>query len=189
MPARGERFVMARGILRWILGQSVGIKPGAVTFTFGPNGKPYLPDGGLFFNASDSGDFVVVALACDEIGIDLEVLRPMARRVRLAKRICSDSEFAAFTALPDAEKNTALLRLWTCKEAGLKATGIGLTGGMQNVEVEFLAGGTLKLRRLLDHQDGWELIPVDVHETIVCTAIIRGAHRALVRHPAKSLFG
>ncbi len=188
MPDRGDRFIVARGSLRWILGKAIGLQPESVSFTFGPNGKPYLPDGAPFFNASDSGEFVVVAMASTEIGIDLEVLRPMARRDRLAKRICTDQELEAFTALPDAEKNRALLRLWTCKEAGLKATGIGLTGGMQNIEVEILTGGTLRLRRLLDHRDGWKLIPIGVHEAVVCTAITRDAAWTVVPHPAESLF-
>ena len=188
VAGRGDRFVVARAVLRWTLGRATGIEPGAVHFSYGSNGKPYLAGGGPRFNASDSGDYVVVALATDEIGIDLEILRPMARRDGLAKRICTDREFAAFASLPEEQKNGALLRLWTCKEAGLKAVGTGLTGGVRNVEIDFGPDQDFRLRRLLDHHNGWSLIPIDVHETIICTAIIRGTDWSVVRRSAETLF-
>ena len=37
------------------------------------NGKPYTE--GVFFNLSHSGGLCVIALSCDDVGADLEVLR------------------------------------------------------------------------------------------------------------------
>ena len=188
VPGRGDRFIVARAVLRSVLGRVVGVNPGEIVFAYGKNGKPSIGDGAPFFNASDSGNHVVVALASTEIGIDLEVARSLARRDRLAQRICTDRELAAFTSLPDNQKDRALLRLWTCKEAGLKAVGIGLTGGVQNVEVEIDPRRDLRLLRLLEHREGWTLMPIEVHESIICTAIFQGSGGTLVQHQAHHLF-
>ena len=68
-----QRFVVARAVLRSVLGGFTGIDPAAVVFAYGEHGKPHLAAGGPRFNASDSGDFVVVALASAELGVDLKV--------------------------------------------------------------------------------------------------------------------
>jgi 4'-phosphopantetheinyl transferase len=169
-----QRFIVARAVLRSVLGRATGVDPADLVFAYGEHGKPRLPAGGPSFNVSDSGDFVVVALASADLGVDAEVVRPLARREQLARRICTQREFEAIESIPEAERDAATLRLWTCKEAALKAVGTGLSGGVRNVEIDLRPGGPPRLHRLRGEIDGWTLLPVTLEPTVVCSVVIRG---------------
>lgn len=180
VAAARRRFIGARAFLRSILGGAIAVEPENVAFSHGRHGKPRLADGGPHFNATDSGDTVVVALASDEIGIDVEVARRLRRFERLARRICTDREIEALERMSPRDRDAALLRLWTCKEAGLKAIGTGLSGGMRNVEVDLEPGRPPRLRRLCGEADGWALSAVDITEDLLCTVVVKGKARRLV---------
>ena len=169
-----KRFIAARAALRILLGRFSDTGPREVAFAFGANGKPRLAGGGPCFNASDSGDVVAIGLASEELGVDIEVVRPMARRIRLARRICTARELEQFEAQPAAEREIEILRLWTCKEAALKAVGTGLRGGLRNVEFELPAHDQPEVRKLLDETGEWTLLPGDLGPDIICSVVVRG---------------
>jgi 4'-phosphopantetheinyl transferase len=166
-----------------VLADSTSVAPSDLEFRFGEHGKPYLTDGGPFFNASDSGDFVVIALATAEVGVDIELVRTLGRRERLAQRVCTDREVEMLARAPDEERSTLLLRLWTCKEAALKAIGTGLPGGVRNVEVEIPTNGPPRLARLLDEIDGWTLLFPELLPTLLCSVTVRGPDWRAVSRP------
>jgi 4'-phosphopantetheinyl transferase len=174
LVAAARRYIGARAALRMILGGAIGTEPADVEFLFGDHGKPRLPGGGLFFNASDSGDYVVVALTTAEVGVDIELARTLHRRDRLAKRVCTDSELEMLKRAPEKERDALLLRLWTCKEAALKAVGIGLSGGARNVEAEIPLNGAQRLSRLLDEADHWSLLFPDLLPNLLCSVVVKG---------------
>lgn len=181
VPAVRRRFIAARAALRSVLGESTGTEPAAVRFAYGERGKPRLADGGPHFNASDSGDWAVAALAGAELGIDLEVVRKLRNADGLARRICTVRELERFENLADHDRDAALLHLWTCKEAGLKALGLGLAGGLRNVEVELGADGHARLRTLCGEPDGWALLRVDLGPELECSVIVRSPGRPELR--------
>ena len=48
----------------------------AFHLVYGKNGKPYFSDiGDFFFNISHSGDYLILAWSCHEIGVDMESVR------------------------------------------------------------------------------------------------------------------
>jgi 4'-phosphopantetheinyl transferase len=127
----GARAAVARGLLRLLLAAYAEVAPHALRFAVRAQGKPYLTDVGLRFNLAHSDDLAVVAVARDvEVGVDVERLRPVADGLSLAARYFAPDEARALAALPADERDEAFLRLWTSKEAVLKATGEGLTGGL-----------------------------------------------------------
>ena len=83
----------------------------------GPEGKLSLP-GGPEFNLSHSGDWIVLALDPLPLGVDVECLEP--QQLRAALRVSGPEERAWLGS--DLDRAT---RLWTWKEARLKATGQG----------------------------------------------------------------
>lgn len=121
VPRVGRRFTVARGTLREILGAELGIPPASVRFAYGEHGKPSVE--GLHFNLSHSGDRALVGVADRPVGVDLEELRPDVQFRRLAERFFSALEREA---MPDQGLALAFFRLWTRKEAYLKACGKGL---------------------------------------------------------------
>jgi 4'-phosphopantetheinyl transferase len=88
------------------------------------NGKPFLAGGGLHFNVAHSRDRVVCAISAKEIGVDIEVIRPIEMEV--ARRFFSAEEYAALSSLPETERPGKFFQLWTLKESYLKAVGTGL---------------------------------------------------------------
>lgn len=132
--ARAAQFVTGRGALRLILAGLVGLPPSDLRFTENERGKPALADhGGYHFNVAHAKERVLIAVTrVGPVGVDLEAIRPIARREQIARRWFSDEDIAQLRqAARDGrdDPDAAFLRLWTRKEALLKAWGIGLSWG------------------------------------------------------------
>ncbi|MCL2419459.1 MAG: 4'-phosphopantetheinyl transferase superfamily protein, partial [Conexibacteraceae bacterium] len=123
---------LARDAMRAILGTYLNAPPDSIEIETTPEGKPYLPTAELHFNLSHSRDLALVAVSKQApVGIDLERPRHFRAPDRLARRICSEREYATLVRLghlsvaaPEAQEQ--LLRLWVRKEAVLKGTGEGI---------------------------------------------------------------
>lgn len=147
-----DRFIAGRGLLRTILANYVNGSPSRLKFDYGPNGKPALSqsDGsdGIHFNLAHCDDLLLVAVtAAWDIGIDVERIRPFADADGIAARFFTQRECEGLKTLADAQKLPAFFRLWTRKEAWLKATGDGISNSLGQVEVSFLEG---ELPRLIN---------------------------------------
>ena len=131
-----NRFIIARGTLRKILSRYLNIEPKKLQFTYSERGKPYLLDTSILFNLSHSQDLALYAITTvNSIGIDLEYIRPMNDAEGLAKRFFTAQEYNLISQLPPQQQQEIFFKIWTCKEAYLKATGDGLAGGLEKVEV------------------------------------------------------
>jgi 4'-phosphopantetheinyl transferase len=106
-------------------------------------GKPYAPTlAGIDFNLSHARDHVLIAIARDQpLGVDLERVDRRIEIMDLARRFFARAEAAALEALPETARLAAFLRLWTCKEAILKAIGEGLSFGLDRVAFTVGADG------------------------------------------------
>ncbi|MEQ8964918.1 MAG: 4'-phosphopantetheinyl transferase superfamily protein [Azospirillaceae bacterium] len=133
-----RRFVAKRAILRRCLASRLGLAPETIAFTKGARDKPAIDPACLAgadpaaarlrFNLSDTGDRLAVALTLDrEVGIDIEEPRDRTEPDALARGVMTEEEYAAWAALSDdAARQAAFFRLWTRKEAVMKALGAGL---------------------------------------------------------------
>lgn len=109
------------------------------------NGKPYFPDYPICFNLSHSGDYVMCAIADEEIGCDIQALRPL--RVDFVKKYYTDfekeylqrkQEDGQYPATADYEKD--VLRIFSAKESYMKYTGLGFRLDFRNIEVDLEQG-------------------------------------------------
>jgi 4'-phosphopantetheinyl transferase len=136
-PIRNE-FVAARGLLRSILSRYRLLPPTAFRFRHGPTGKPHL-DGvepELFFNVSHSAGMALLALTGrGEVGVDVERPRDVKNHVGLARRYFLPQEADGLEALPPEASRRAFFRVWTAKEAILKAAGLGLANALERVQL------------------------------------------------------
>ena len=134
-----RRFIVARGILRLLLGRYLDLSPRSIAFVHGPHGKPYLAPGcplDISFNISHSAAIALFAFARDrEVGIDVEQVRSDVEIEQLAERFYSPRESSAILALPPDLRNDAFFTCWVRKEAFLKAVGKGIAYGLDRVEV------------------------------------------------------
>lgn len=135
-----DRFVVCRGILRELLARYLRRDPSAIEFAYGRFGKPQLAEpvanDRLHFNASHSGALALYAVtsACP-IGVDVERLRTIPDVEQIAARFFTPAETTGLMSLPLDERMDAFLACWTCKEAFVKATGEGIGGGLDAVQV------------------------------------------------------
>lgn len=132
-----RQFLVARVVLRQLLGAWCAADPWSLKFSIGPHGKPRLehPDAPEF-NLSHSGQWVAIALAAAQpVGIDVETIDPTVSRDRLAGRYFSPAEQAELAALPEETRWAAFYRGWTCKEAWIKATGRGMGFAVERLTV------------------------------------------------------
>jgi len=138
-----NRFVVARGLLRELLGRYLHQAPASLEFSYGQHGKPSLSGGnvssGLCFNLSHSSGLVVYAIARERnLGIDVEHVRAEFAGEDIARRYFSVREVSDLRTLPPEAKVEGFFHCWTRKEAYLKATGMGLQIPLDSFSVSLL---------------------------------------------------
>lgn len=145
-----NRYVVAHGALRSILGARLAIPPGEVEISRccarcgdPAHGKPELagPAAGqperLEFGLSHSESVALIAVTTGaRVGIDVEMERPRSRLDALAARVLGSEAHADWLDLAPTEQLRAFLEQWTSKEAYLKAIGAGITVALRDVPVE-----------------------------------------------------
>jgi len=136
--ARADRFhfekdrftyVYCRGVLRTLLGRYLNVLPNDISFHYTEYGKPYLSDEhGLNFNLSHAGGYALIAFTTKSaIGVDVEAIDRSIDTDKLVHRFFSPVEITAVAALSPVERPVAFFKLWTRKEALIKAHGAGLS--------------------------------------------------------------
>jgi 4'-phosphopantetheinyl transferase len=131
-----SRFVLARGLLRFLLGSYLQVEPQSVAISYGEFGKPRV-DGasaGPEFNLSHAGSKALYAFARDaQVGVDVE---SSTGTLDLdVASLFSVFEQDAIRLLAGDARRRAFFRCWTRKEAYGKALGRGLGTGLDDVSV------------------------------------------------------
>ncbi|MDS1138864.1 4'-phosphopantetheinyl transferase superfamily protein [Pusillimonas sp. SM2304] len=122
-PADRHRSLLGRAALRTLLGRKLTLAAPDIPLHQGPYGKPVLTASQaprIEFSIAHSGDWVLVALASQSIGIDIEQQRGPVDPALI--RSC-------FTPAEQAHIRTGadFYRYWTYKEAAIKAIGTGFS--------------------------------------------------------------
>jgi Phosphopantetheinyl transferase len=188
-----ERCVLRRGLLRTLLGRTTGREPASLAFDYGPQGKPSLP-GGPAFNLADCKDDVLIAIApARELGVDIERLRSVPDADGIAKRFFAPAEYAAFSAVPETQRDEAFLNGWTRKEAFIKATGAGLSMPLDRFAVELVPSHPARVLSVdpalrAGAAADWSMFDLrPVPGTLAALAIRGGGWRPMLRDAAAAL--
>lgn len=104
-----------------------GIEIAKQRIGYGEFGKPYLLDyPNIHFNISHSGEYVVCAVCDAPVGIDIQKIS--VYNSGIAEKVCLEYEIKQIEQSDD--NASEFIKLWTKKEAVLKAKGIGLGNGI-----------------------------------------------------------
>lgn len=140
-PSARAQFVATRAALRRILGGRIGLEPPRVEFRIRPGGKPELAgagaESGWRFNVSHTDGLYLIAMARGfEVGIDVERgwTPGPGELAALVGRHFSTAERAQWESAVESDSMSAFLRIWTRKEAVLKASGVGLVEDLRSVD-------------------------------------------------------
>jgi 4'-phosphopantetheinyl transferase len=148
-----DRFCAAHSLVRLALSAITGKPPASLEFSCHPGGKPYLKGAdGVDFNLSHSGDWVTVGICRPgAIGVDLEEVRPEGFWRDIASSFMTPAEIERIPSDIDAWH---FLRMWTAKEAAVKATGHGFAIPPNEISIGWHGGkpvATIAGRRLSGH--------------------------------------
>jgi 4'-phosphopantetheinyl transferase len=140
-----EHFIVARGLLRAILGLYLNQDPSQLRFCYSIYGKPSLAtssgESALHFNVSHSHGLALYAVTSGrEIGVDLEHLRADFAGEDIAERFFSRREVEALRTLPAKMRQKGFFNCWTRKEAYIKARGEGLSLPLDQFDVSLTPG-------------------------------------------------
>jgi 4'-phosphopantetheinyl transferase len=155
-----QRFLLARGLLRLLVGAFLNTPAKGVGFGCGPFGKPFVvPVAGapsLHFNVSHSGRLVLLAFSpVHEVGVDVEEVRCDQDWEAVARRVLSCEEYREWVRLNPEERLDAFFRSWTRREAGLKAVGLGFSSEASAASDSGIALLDLELREGYQGAVGW----------------------------------
>jgi 4'-phosphopantetheinyl transferase len=124
-----DLYIAARALTRALLAH-IGERPAAAwRFAETENGKPEIIDNenNLQFSLSHTTGLVACAVADFPVGIDTESRDRKQQQADLAQTVLAPGELALLTAYPSDRQPEIFLRLWTLREAYVKATGQGIT--------------------------------------------------------------
>ena len=169
--ALSRRYILGRALLRWTLGNALGLPPPAVPIVRGVRGRPQLANGaGIDFNVSHTRDVALIGIAhTRRIGVDVERADRDVRADGLARKFLTSAEQATLAPLPETERRARFLRYWTCKEAMSKATGDGLSAPMRHLEVRHTDGIALTRGPAPYEPARWRLHAVAVPDGYLAT--------------------
>jgi 4'-phosphopantetheinyl transferase len=152
IEADRREFIAAHALLRAMLTYYLDLPPLAWRFLVDANGKPSIdPNIGapeIEFNISHTRGLVAVALASHgAIGVDVEEINHSRADLAIAEAYFAGSEVEILRRAPPSERAHCFFRLWTLKEAYIKAIGKGLSAPLdsfaftfQPIRIAFLPG-------------------------------------------------
>lgn len=153
-PADRAVRCLGRLMLQDLLRATInGPAPGLDQLAYTAAGKPYFPGSIIDFSITHSGPLVLCALTEHaRIGIDAEQVKPVS--VAAFRDYFTEGEWRLLMQTPHPEE--LFYRLWTRKEAVLKAMGAGMLRSMQQTEVlkdPVVVGGK-----------NWQVHPLSIHQ-------------------------
>ena len=128
-----DNFTACRATLHRILGD--------VEIKIGKSGKPSAQ--GFTFNVSHTKTHAVIAITRDpsvsQLGIDIECIDPDFPHLQAARRHFPSGETAHLESLASTDIPAVFTRLWTAREAALKALGTGLQWELDRIAIDLRA--------------------------------------------------
>lgn len=169
-----DNYIICRGALRNLISSSIDINPQEIIFKYNSFGKPELSLSqnikGLKFNLSHSGDLCLIAVTNDlDIGVDIEKVSYIENCSSIAQNFFSESEIMLLRFASNDERQELFYNLWTQKEALVKASGKGLTFGMDHWSINPRSGK----HKLKIYNTEYTVIPFKIHndyQSALCLA-------------------
>lgn len=158
-PEHQRRFIAGRAALRDILARYITTAPDKVEFIYLEHKKPALhPTHGsdIQFNLAHSEDIALCAVTSTyQIGVDIEKLGHK-NHLAIAERYFSPKEIQSLKRMQGSAQTELFYRLWSRKEALVKAVGKGLSIPLSS----FSVSTDDQVETLALEQDTWTVLPI-----------------------------
>lgn len=158
-----SQFVRAHSALRLILATYLHTSATELIFNTNAYGRPRLTNKVIDFSVSHSGYWMALALGYGlTFGIDIEAWRETIGDEVLLQRYFSINEGELWRTELPSRRSSVFARLWTRKEATLKALGCGLIDELSSIDTT----SESSLRLSLSHLRRDQRLPSDIAEGI-----------------------
>ncbi|MEI5099134.1 4'-phosphopantetheinyl transferase superfamily protein [Streptomyces sp. PmtG] len=130
-PEARDRFAASRLLMKYTAGAALQSPPDAVELASKAGGRPYLRGyDQIEVSLSHTRDLLVVGLnRRGRIGVDTELADRRIQYSAVQRHLCTPAERRWLADLAPDERQRALVRTWTLKEAYTKALGQGMRLG------------------------------------------------------------
>ncbi len=172
---------VTRFFVRKVLSEYAPLDASEWQFSTLAGGKPIItnPMQSLYFNLSHTQDIIVCAISENRaVGVDIEFLDKPRQFMPIAKNYFAKEEVEKLQNLNFTEQKEYFYRLWTLKEAYLKAQGLGITVALDNIYFDIDDLGNILLEDRSrnkcrnEHKWSFELaMPSTQHIMAVCVEL------------------
>jgi 4'-phosphopantetheinyl transferase len=177
-PKDRERFIIRRYQLRLILSKYCGCQPFELIFGYNSCKKPFIRSPEfkeVKFNMSCSGDLMLVGLCNqNEIGIDIEKVCEITDLDNIASENFSLPELKYLNATLD--RTNAFYKIWTRKEAFIKAIGKGMYYPLKSFCVEVNSSGSCEHLVIFNHLTEsklWRTAEINTSDSYIASMAIK----------------
>lgn len=173
-------YVIAKGVLRTLLGAYLKCDPTSISIKYAHNGKPFVfNEMEIHFNVSHAKDCILIGFAKKhEIGVDVEYVDRPVEVELIARSFFSSEEVTQLLAIDQKYQNQAFYNCWTRKEAFIKALGEGLSFPLDQFVVSLDSIEDARLITTLwdlEEKSHWFLTSVVPCDNYVGAVALRGA--------------
>lgn len=181
-----QQTTLRRFYLRLLLGAYLGLPGKDVRITRRLKGRPELDTaqsgGELDFSVARSESCYLVGISSGRtIGVDLEIAgRRSGKPLALARRFFSQGEADALSALEGDALHRAFMHTWACKEAVVKASGLGIANQLCRFGVDVDPGNPPAILHMRDDdEDAWRLAVARPTPGAIATVAVRQQNLSL----------
>ena len=120
LPQRAKEYSFSRGYARFLLARIFQMMPLDIPIYAPPGKPPELPSNYGYLNISHCPNALLVGWSYDPIGVDIEISKRVFAADKLYKKFYSQKDKKYLSRLYGNNLRSAVLDLWTIKEAAIK---------------------------------------------------------------------
>ena len=135
-----NNFITRRGILRLLLSFYINVEPSLIQFEYRSLGKPFIipldHHQSIRFNLSHTRELAAIAITqFKEVGIDIEKCNSQIDYRQISERFFTENERIKLLSCREDKRIKMFTRIWTRKEAFVKALGLGMSMPLENIDI------------------------------------------------------
>lgn len=159
------RFALGRYIVRTKLAKYLNCSPSDINIQYNHYGKPFITSPtNIYFNISHSMDFVVVVFYKHQIGVDIEYNQKFNDEL-ISEVFFSSNEIIYLNSLSLEMKKQEFFKIWTYKEAYIKAIGKGMSADPCSIDIISLRDNFLNYK-----EEIYKIAAItEIHPSYSCT--------------------
>lgn len=175
-----DKRVTSKAIVKDIISKYLGINSDQIKYSYNRFGKPVLPENinlpCLNFNISHSENLGIIALVKkNQIGVDVERLIDLTDIDDIIILCFSKNEQRLFKDLEGLEKTRLFYKIWTGKEAFIKAVGKGFSFPLENISFGLNINKEIMISEISDFQENlnnWHVYNFTPEENYTSTIVV-----------------